>query len=78
MVDESITRDEFVRSFELVLQAVKDVKKSNETEWTLIHSALQMLQTKLEQANANVVVKIKDEVESRLNKRTWINSIQTP
>lgn len=82
LVDESITKDEFVQSFELVLKAISDLKQNNDTEWSLIHAAFQMLESKLREkvnilagesnsliqtTNAESLSAIKVQVETRLN-----------
>lgn len=66
LVDESVTRDEFVQSFELVLKAVQDIKKSNETEWTLIHSAMQMLEKKLRDSNDTNLGSVKEQLNTAI------------
>ncbi len=64
LVQESVSRTEFVDAFKVVVSQIKELRKSNETEWTLVNSAVQMLQKKLEDDNAIDLKEIRTEITS--------------
>ncbi len=74
LVDESITRQEFVESFDLVIGFVKDLKSANDTEFTQIKQTLSDFSDKLSQENASEVSDIKEQV--RLTVGGQIEAIQ--
>lgn len=47
MVNEGLTREEFVSAFKEVIKVVKDIKGSNEQEWKLIHEAMKKIPDKM-------------------------------
>lgn len=75
---DRLTQTDFVNAFEQIIKYVTDLKKSNDDEWTLINSALQMLEAKvsnkvdglvqdLKEGNTSDFAAIKKNVETRLN-----------
>ena len=64
LLDDHLGKKEFVGAFEEVLKLVSDLKKSNDQEWTLIHSALQMLEKKLADTSAGELDTFKGEANT--------------
>ncbi len=64
LLDDHLGKKEFVGAFEQVLKLVSDLKKSNDQEWTLIHSALQMLEKKLADTSAGELDTFKGEANT--------------
>lgn len=62
LVDESISREEFVESFQLVIGVVEGIKSTNESEFDLIHKAVTVLSDKLKGDTASELADIKREV----------------
>jgi len=73
-LQNGVTKTEFLSAIQQLLDFAKDLKKSNETEWTLIHSAFQMLEAKsksmvgdIRADNEKELTSLKGTVDSRLN-----------
>jgi hypothetical protein len=66
MLDDHLGKKEFTDAFRLVIKQITDLKKSNEQEWTLIHSALQMLETKLREQTAGELETVRSEAGSTI------------
>lgn len=67
LVDESVTKEEFVQSFEMVIKIVKDLQRENETEFLLIHQSLNLMSDKLKTANSEDVKDAKDKMLATLS-----------
>ncbi len=66
LVQGSVSATEFVAAIKVLMDNIKDLRKSNETEWTLIHSSLQMLESKLKEDNSSDIASLKQEFTSLL------------
>lgn len=47
VIDESVTQDEFVKAFELVIKIIQETKNTNEKEFDLINKSLEVFKEKL-------------------------------
>lgn len=72
---ETLTKEDFVRSFTLVVKQIQDLRTSNETEWGLIHSGLQLLEARLTKANATDITQIQKEAKTLI--QSQISAIDT-
>lgn len=66
---QRLSRKEFTDAFALVVKKITELKKSNEQEWTLIHSALQMFQTKLQTTHTQGLSTFTDATNTHMQSR---------
>lgn len=62
MDEDSLTREEFLKSFEAVLKIVESIKKTNEKEFGLIHENLKLMAEKMRDDNNSSVAEKKKEM----------------
>lgn len=60
--NDGLTREEFMKAFDAVYKYVQKIQKTNDSEWTMIHSALQMLESKLQADTASDFSTLKEEI----------------
>lgn len=65
--NNSITRDQFVEAFKIVLEVIQEDQDTNETEWNLIKQALEKLEEALKADNEKDVADIKKALTERNN-----------
>lgn len=63
LLSDAVSKKDFHAAVEMLAKYVQDVKKTNETEWTMVHSAFQMLQQKLENAHSSAITDLKGQVD---------------
>lgn len=69
LVTESITRKDFEDAFRAVVAYIKDIKKTNEDEFTGIHEAFNVLSKKVSDEKDTAISDIKLEVQNALKKQ---------
>lgn len=55
LTTEGLSRQEFVEAFQKVIDYAKKIKDGNEKEWTLVHAAFSMLESKLRESNTKQI-----------------------
>ncbi len=63
MVQSSVTKKEFVDAFKVVVDTIQGLRKSNETEFGLIHDNFQILASKIKQDSTSSLEDIKNQVD---------------
>lgn len=64
--EDALTKEDFVKNFELVIKIIQDLKKSNETEFELIHQNLTAFSNKLKEDNNSNIAAMKKETKDYL------------
>ena len=68
LVDESLTREEFVENFTKVVEHVKRIEKKTDDDVSTIRTTLTALGEKLKTDSTSSLAELKSSVETRLNK----------
>lgn len=63
LLDEGLTREEFVKSFSEVLKVVKEVKDTSSTEWKALKEGIDRIKADLSQTHSQSVDDIKGQVD---------------
>lgn len=63
LLNQGISKKEFVDSFENIVKIVRDIRKNNETEFELIHENLSLVLAKMQKTNTDDLSKTKKQLE---------------
>lgn len=66
IVDESLTKEEFILAFEIVVKLVRDLQVTNKEEFELMRTALDSFSAKLKEANITDIQTLRDQVQDSL------------
>ena len=68
MDDDALTREDFIKYFEMVIKIIKDLKETNAKEFELIRRTVEMLSKKLKEENSVSLSDVKKQVSDTVGK----------
>jgi hypothetical protein len=63
LLSDSVSKKDFTDAVDQLAAYVQDIKKTNDTEWTMVHTAFQMLQQKIEKHAQPYLDSVKQEIQ---------------